>query len=391
MSRRQMVEYRDSVAGWGWSHRRWTHMFRASAWVLMMLLFRLALSLRLVITSRRMSAMNRRGWFRSVAYGAVATPLLAGRRNLLAQDSPSARSYRYIHLDVFTDRRLAGNQLLVYVNPEGLNTDVMARLMLESNYSENTFVFPPEQSGTDVRVRIFGQRGEIPFAGHPTIGTAFALAHTRRIKPGSPSTVFELGIGPTLIDLEWSGSDLAFAWMTQQKPTFGKAITDATGVAGALGLQATDIASAHAPAAQDVGTGANYIIVPLTSRKAVDAAVIDPLKLRTLRAAHGLTGFAVYAFTTAPGDDGATSYSRLVPPVGINEDPATGSAAGPAGCFMVNYGFVPTDKGSIVNAQGVLIKRPSRIHIKVASANGEITQVKVGGVSVVVGEGTASV
>jgi trans-2,3-dihydro-3-hydroxyanthranilate isomerase len=335
--------------------------------------------------------MNRRVWLRSCASGLAASALLVARRNVLAQDSRPARSYRYIHLDVFTDRRLAGNQLLVYVNPEGLDADAMARLTLESNYSENTFVFPPERPGTDVRVRIFGQRGEIPFAGHPAIGTAFALAHSRRIKPGTASMVFGLGSGPTPIDLEWKGNDLAFAWMTQQRPTFGRSIADAAAVAGVLGLQVTDVAAARAPAAQDVSTGSAYIIVPLASRRAVDAAVVDPLKLRALRTASGLTGFAVYAFTTEPGSDGATSYSRLVPPPGINEDPATGSAAGPAGCFMVRYGFVRADTGSIVNAQGVLVRRPSRIHIRVVAADGEITQVKVGGVSVVVGEGTASV
>jgi trans-2,3-dihydro-3-hydroxyanthranilate isomerase len=344
-----------------------------------------------------MSKMNRRDWLRSVACGAAAAPLtaaplLTGRGNFMAQGSGRARSYRYIHLDVFTDRKLAGNQLLVYTNPEGLDADAMARLTLESNYSENTFVFPPQQPGTDVRVRIFGQRGEMPFAGHPAIGTAFALAHTGRIKPGTASIVFGLGIGPTPIDLEWKGSDLAFAWMLQQKPTFGRSSTDAAAVAGALGLQPSDIAAANAPAAQDVSTGSTYIIVPLASRKAVDAAVVDPLKLRAVRTATGLTGFAIYAFTTEPGKDDVTSYSRLVPPIGVNEDPASGSAAGPAGCFMVKYGFVAPDKaGSIVNAQGVLIKRPSRIHVKIASASGEITQVKVGGVGVVVGEGTASV
>jgi trans-2,3-dihydro-3-hydroxyanthranilate isomerase len=340
-----------------------------------------------------MRATNRREWLRSIAYGAAAaTPLLAGRRNLLAQDTRPARNYRYIHLDVFTDRKLAGNQLLVYVDPEGLNADAMARLTRESNYSENTFVFPPERPGTDVRVRIFERNGEIPFAGHPTIGTAFALAHIGRITPGTTSVVFGLGLGPTPIDLEWKDSALAFAWMTQQKPTFGKSVADANAVAGALGLQPADIAATNAPAAQDVSTGANYIIVPLASRRAVDAAVVDTPKLRAMRSAGGLTGFAIYAFTIEPGSDGATSYSRLVPPLGIPEDPASGSAAGPLGCFMVKYGFVAPDKaGSIVNTQGVLVKRPSRIYVKVVSAGGEMTQVKVGGVSVVVGEGTASI
>lgn len=333
--------------------------------------------------------MKRRDWLRAAVYGA-ASLLPAGKPALRAQGSATTRSYRYVHLDVFTDRRLAGNQLHVYLNPEGLDADAMTRLTLESNYSENTFVYPPDRPRTDFRVRIFGRSGEIPFAGHPTIGTAFALAHTGRIKPATGATVFGLGIGPTPIDLEWKGPDLAFAWMTQQKPTFGNSTADAAGVAAALGLQATDIAAGRAPAAQDVSTGSAYIIVPLASRKAVDAAAIDGPRLRAIRASSGLKGFAVYAFTTESGD-GTTSYSRLVPPPGIIEDPATGSAAGPLGCFMVRYGFVAGDRaGSIVNAQGVLVKRPSRIHIRIASVNGEITQVKVGGASVVVGEGTAT-
>ena len=107
----------------------------------------------------------------------------------------------------------------------------MARLTIESNYSENTFVFPAEQAGTDFRVRIFTRGGEVPFAGHPTIGTAFALAHVGRLKPGTTRTMFGLGVGPTLIDLEWKGNAIAFAWMTQLKPTFGKSISDAAAVA----------------------------------------------------------------------------------------------------------------------------------------------------------------
>jgi trans-2,3-dihydro-3-hydroxyanthranilate isomerase len=282
-----------------------------------------------------MTAMNRRDWLRSVAGAAAAAPFLKESLTAMVQSSSSSRSYRYVHLDVFTDRRLAGNQLLVYVNPDGLDADAMARLTLESNYSENTFVFAPEQAGTDVRVRIFGRGGEMPFAGHPTIGTAFALAHVGRIKPGTAAMVFGLGVGPTPIDLEWKGNDLAFAWMTQLKPTFGKSIPDAAGVAGAIGLQPADIAAANAPAAQEVHTGSNFIIVPLTSRKAVDAAVLDRPRIDALRTANGLTGRGVYVFTTEAGGDGATSYSRLLGGAASIEDPATGSAAGPAGCFMV--------------------------------------------------------
>src|SRR5262249_25570225 len=145
--------------------------------------------------------MNRRDFTRRGLTGvaALALPRIAMAER--AQSDP--RAYQYVHLDVFTDRRLQGNQLYVFVQPAGLDTDAMQTLTRESNLSECTFVFPPEQGGTDHRVRIFTRTAETPFAGHPTIGTAFALAHTGVLKAGAPKTVFGLGVGPTNVDLEW--------------------------------------------------------------------------------------------------------------------------------------------------------------------------------------------
>src|SRR6185503_6524753 len=172
-----------------------------------------------------MSQMNRRQFGRSALAGLAvfggAARAIGAPAGVPLQQGPGG-GYRYIHLDVFTDRRLQGNQLYVFVQPAGLDTETMQTLTRESNLSECTFVFPPEAAGTDHRVRIFGRTAEMPFAGHPTIGTAFALAHTGVLKPGTAKTVFGLGVGPTNIDLEWKGSALAFAWMTQLKPTFGK-------------------------------------------------------------------------------------------------------------------------------------------------------------------------
>jgi trans-2,3-dihydro-3-hydroxyanthranilate isomerase len=339
----------------------------------------------------RMRNWNRREWLSTTSVGAVA---IAGGAVVRAagQERPGPRGYAYVHLDVFTDKKLAGNPLLAYVNPEGLDNETMARLTIESNYSENTFVFPPEQAGTDFRVRIFTRGGEVPFAGHPTIGTAFALAHVGRLKPGTARSVFGLGVGPTPIDLEWKGNQLAFAWMTQLKATFGKSTSDAATVSASIGLQAADIASRNnSPAAQEVHTGSNFIIIPLASRRAVDAAVLDRPKVDAFRTASGIAGRGVYVFTTEPGNDGGTSYSRLLGGPGAIEDPATGSAAGPAASFMVKYGFVPPDKASsIVNVQGVLVKRPSRIYANITVDGGEISGVKIGGASVVIGEGTVA-
>ncbi len=295
-----------------------------------------------------------------------------------------ARALHYVHLDVFTDRKLAGNQLLVYTDPSGLTTEQMQALTRESNYSENTFVFPPEQAGSDYRVRIFTRTAETPFAGHPTIGTAFALARTGAIRPGTARTVFGLGVGPTPLDLEWRGGQLAFAWMTQLNPTFGKSVTDTGALGAALGLSGSDVVRAG----QEVNCGSNFFIVPIASRKAVDAAVLDRAKLDAVFAAAGLQRRGVYIFSTERSDDGAAAYSRLLGTGGI-EDPATGSAAGPAGCYIAKYGLTGAGAGgTIVFLQGVLAGRPSRLHVKVAASGAEITKVQVGGASVVVGEGT---
>jgi trans-2,3-dihydro-3-hydroxyanthranilate isomerase len=303
-----------------------------------------------------------------------------------AQAAANGGSYRYVHVDVFTDRRLQGNQLLVFPLPAGLDADAMQALTRESNYSECTFVFPPEAAGTDHRVRIFGRAAEMPFAGHPTLGTAFALAHAGVLKPGMARTVFGLGVGPTNLDLDWKDGRLVFAWMTQLKPTFGKTISDTAALAAAIGVEAAAIGGPHAP--QEVNCGSNFLIVPLSSRKAVDAAVLDRAKADAVFAAAAIQRRGIYVFSNERGSDTATAYTRLLG-TGGTEDPGTGSAAGPAACFMVQHRFVPPERaGSIEILQGVLVRRPCHIHANVTLTGAEVTGVKVGGGAVIVGEGT---
>ena len=311
---------------------------------------------------------------------------LPRQRPAPAQAASSGGSYRYVHVDVFTDRRLQGNQLLVFVQPAGLDAEAMQALTRESNYSECTFVFPPEAAGTDHRVRIFGRTAEMPFAGHPTLGTAFALAHAGVLKPGMTRSVFGLGVGPTNVDLDWKDGRLAFAWMTQLKPTFGKTISDTAALAAAIGVDAAAIGGPHAP--QEVNCGSNFLIVPLSSRKAVDAAVLDRAKADAVFAAAAIQRRGIYVFSNERGSDNAIAYTRLLGTAGT-EDPGTGSAAGPAACFMVQHRFVPPERaGSIEILQGVLVRRPCHIHANVTLTGAEVTGVKVGGGAVIVGEGT---
>ena len=338
-----------------------------------------------------MATISRRTFGRTGIAG-LAGLMVARSQPSRAQSARAGRAYKYVHLDVFTDRRYQGNQLLVFTDPAGLDTEMMQSMTKESNYSECTFVLPPEQAGTDYRVRIFTRTAETPFAGHPTIGTAFALAHTGALKPGTAKTTFGLGVGPTAIDLEWKDGKLVFAWMTQLKPTFGKAVTDAPALAAALGLDAAAVRLKPdlIPAGQEVNCGSNFFIVPLATRQAVDAATIDRAKLDAVFAAAGMQRRGIYVFSTERAGDDVTAYTRLVG-TGATEDPATGSAAGPAGAFAAKYGFVPPDRaGSIVFLQGVKVGRPSRLYIRIGMTGADVTSVKVGGPAVVVGEGSMS-
>jgi trans-2,3-dihydro-3-hydroxyanthranilate isomerase len=292
--------------------------------------------------------------------------------------------YRYLHYDVFTDTALTGNQLAVFTDPAGLATDDMTRLTREMNFSESTFIFPAERPDTDVRVRIFYPEGEMPFAGHPTIGSTFALAHDGLITPAQRRVTLGLGLGPTPVDLEWRDDRLAFAWMTQQPPTFGPTLAARDRMAAVLGVDAEAI-SARTPL-QEISCGLPFVYVPLTSRAAVDECVLDPRALETVFSAAGFVRRNVFLFSTEPAGDGATAYSRMLG--ADREDPATGSASGPLGCYLVRYGLVPASAaGQIVSRQGVKMGRPSHVHIRIDGTADQITGVKVGGTSVLVGDG----
>ena len=299
------------------------------------------------------------------------------------------RSYRYFQLDVFTDRLFGGNQLAVFLDGRGLATDAMQAVAKEMNFSESTFVLPSETSDTDVRMRIFTPGSELPMAGHPTIGSTFALARAGVIAPARERFVFGLGIGPVPVTLTWCKSDLSFAWMTQQTPTFGAPIGKPSAAAAALGLPEAALASTGLPV-QVVSCGLPYLLVPLTTRRAVDSADVDHRALTALLAGAGADANGVFLFSLERAGDKATVYSRMfAPAVGVAEDPATGSASGPLGCYLVRHKVVtPESAGAMLSLQGVKMGRPSHVHISIGVERGEINSVRVGGEAVLAGEGT---
>jgi trans-2,3-dihydro-3-hydroxyanthranilate isomerase len=302
-------------------------------------------------------------------------------------------SLRYLHLDVFTSRLFEGNQLAVFPEPGALTPDQMQRIAREMNFSESTFIFPPEKGG-NVRMRIFTPGEELPMAGHPTIGSTFALAHEGTIARGQEHFVFELGVGPTPVSLEWNDQGLSFAWMTQPLPNFAEVVEDRSGISSAFGIDERDLVDGLP--VEVVSCGVPFLFVPVTTRTALDTVAIDRRALLKVFQGAGLAELPVFFFTTDRGASGisgdasdATIYSRMLAPgFGISEDPATGGASGPLGSYLLYHGVV--DAGTareMVSLQGVAMGRPSRIHISIDSDDEMITRVRVGGQSVLVGRG----
>jgi trans-2,3-dihydro-3-hydroxyanthranilate isomerase len=295
---------------------------------------------------------------------------------------------KYLHYDVFTDTPLEGNQLAVFPDPvPGLTAGRMQRIAAEMAFSETTFVFPKEGGG-DVRMRIFTPGNELPMAGHPTIGTTFALAAEGVIAPGRTAFVFECGVGPIPVSLEWKDDRLSFVWMTQLTPDFGGAIDARGAFAAAAGIRDEDLLDLPI---QTVSCGVPFIFVPLKSRTAVDAVTIDRRALARVCGEPGGELLPIFFFT--PDRTGAirdeTVYSRMLAPTfGIAEDPATGGASGPLGCYLLRHGLVTAGQaGSILSLQGYAMKRPSWIHISIDGGPSAITGVRVGGQAVAVAEG----
>jgi len=278
-----------------------------------------------------------------------------------------------IHVvDVFTERPLAGNQLAVVLHAEGIPGEVMQRIAKEMNISETTFVLAPEEKGNVARVRIFTPGAELPFAGHPTIGTAWVLFNEGLVPDGALEFTLEEGIGPVRVRGVRGTRGLTF-WMTHPTVSFGSIVSDRAKAAAALGLTESDLYG-DVPI-QVASTGVPFVYVALRDAQAVDAAVSEKERLA------GVFSEGVFMFTPLGGN---RLYSRMFAPhvLDIHEDPATGSGSGPLGAFAVKYGIVPRSATvSIVSEQGTKMGRQSFIHIQLTYAgDGDFpSRIEVGG------------
>ena len=276
------------------------------------------------------------------------------------------RDLRYVVADVFTDTPLAGNAVAVFTDGRDVETEQMQRLAREMNLSETVFVLPPEEGG-HAKMRIFTPVQEIPFAGHPTLGTAFVLA-----MPLSLIDIrLETGSGIVPVTLEREGPRIVFGWMDQPIPTV-EPYPDERALLDAVGVERSELP------VEVYDNGLTHVYVTLGSEEEVAALRPDLSALVNLPAAIGVNCFA---------GSGTRWKTRMFAPAGgVPEDPATGSAAGPLALHVARHGLVPFGQ-EIQISQGAEIKRPSMLHARVDGSAENVERVAVGGSAVIVARG----
>lgn len=272
---------------------------------------------------------------------------------------------RYVVCDVFTEQPLSGNPLAVFTNSEKLSTAAMQALAREMNFSESVFVLRAERGG-HARLRIFTPTLEVPFAGHPTLGAAFVLGQPMQLS----EIRLETGAGVVPVRLEREGPRVVFGWMVQPLPAitpFGRSAA----LFAALGVSGSALPVEH------YALGPSHVFVALESREAVASVRPDFAALARLCDA----GVNVFA-----GEGARYKLRMFAPSHGVNEDPATGSAAGPLAVHLARHGRIAFGQ-TIAIEQGAELGRPSQLHACAYGSPARLERVEVGGSAVVVAHG----
>ncbi len=295
-------------------------------------------------------------------------------------------------VDVFTDRPFTGNALCVVPDGTGLSSEQMQAIAREMNLSETAFVLPPTDPRAAYWMRIFTPAKEIPFAGHPSVGTAYVMASAGRFPLREPVTrIYQQGgIGTLPLDIEVANGRPGRVIMTQGTPTFADVLRDWGPIAEALGVDAGTLAKSSLPA-QVVSTGLAHLMVPLPDLNVIGSLRPNVALLDTLLQSCGALGCFVFCLQTTTPDTFA--HARMFAPgAGVPEDPATGSAAGPLGAYLAAHGVLPKAQPAFLLEQGLEMGRPSLIWVEVGrDAAGMATTVRVGGTTVPVIRGTIDV
>jgi trans-2,3-dihydro-3-hydroxyanthranilate isomerase len=330
---------------------------------------------------------TRRTLLRTIAASAAAAAL---PNHAAASLNPTAadRRFPYVQIDVFTSQRLAGNQLVVFTDARGLTDSDMLALARETTLQETTFVFPrdPATERRDgIKVRIFSPDGELPFAGHPTLGTAAVLRMA-----GAPPSVSQDGSSTLILDLKAGKIPIAFhddatgafGEMTQLDPVFGKT-HGRTQVAQLIGLHPDDLE--HDLPIQTISTGLAFVIVPIRTLKALQSLRLDFDKNDAFLQAAGENAVDFHYITRDTGDPKVRLRARNIDRIG--EDPATGSASGCTAAWMVLHGVTRPDEQVLIR-QGIEAHRLSELFVRASKTADQVHNVRVGGYAVKAMEGT---
>jgi trans-2,3-dihydro-3-hydroxyanthranilate isomerase len=300
---------------------------------------------------------------------------------------------RYFTCDVFTDRRFGGNPLAVFPDARGIPPELMHPIAREFNYSETTFVLPPDDPSHTARVRIFTPGGELQFAGHPTVGTAHVLASIGAVRVQGAETriVFEEGVGPVPVAIRATNGRPDFAQLTvAQLPQAGPTPPAAATLAAALSLPAEAVLDGERDMRPEtVSCGTPFLFVPLRDRAAVAQSRV---KLDAFEAAlDGYVTNMVMVFATDAEQPGHDIRARMyAPAIGVPEDPATGSACVALAGYLAERDARRNGTLRWVVEQGFEMGRPSILEIEADKQEGRVTAARVGGQTVVVCEGTMS-
>lgn len=289
--------------------------------------------------------------------------------------------YDYVIVDVFSTKQFGGNQLAILTDASGITPEGMQLITREFNYPETTFVLPSTDPDCVRRVRIFTPGGEVPFAGHPTVGTACALVMKGICAPGELR--FEEGIGVVPVVVEQGGAALSATLSLDRAPELSDDAPPAEEIASALGIAVENVRGAFCASA-----GIRFTFVELSSRDAVDRAALDELRWREAFANRWAA--QIYFYSGEPKNDGELYARMFAPALGIPEDPATGSAvAALVGALAIRQGAASSLRLSVL--QGVKMGRPSVIQAFARIEGGEVQKIEVTGASTYVAEGQISI
>ncbi|MGH7720801.1 MAG: PhzF family phenazine biosynthesis protein [Gemmatimonadaceae bacterium] len=300
--------------------------------------------------------------------------------------------HSFLTTDVFTDRRFGGNPLAVFPNASGIPEEALQRIAMEFNLSETTFVYPPSDARHTRRVRIFTPVDELPFAGHPTVGTAYALAVAGEIPLRGTETrvIFEEGVGPVPVLIRSENGRPTFCQLTAARlPETGPPPPDSALLAEVLSLRPEDLAD-ETNSPQAFSCGLPFLFVPLRNRDAVRRARVRLDVWERVLGAYWARDIMVFS-RDPEGADAHVRARVFGPTVNITEDPATGSACAALGGYLAAREPATGGAFRYVIEQGFEMGRPSIVELEVDTSGGKVAAVRVGGSAVMVMQGTIEI